>query len=284
MSWQLLTFISIVSLSFSRLLQKILLSEDKSDPIAYSIIFQFIVGIIVFIFALLRGFNLSGYEPYIGNFIIMGFLYAAFGYCLFFAFKLSDASSVALYFSTNVIWTSIASVVILGENLTVNELVGIVIIFAALIILNFNKKLQKPSKGEIYALLAAIFLGIAFANDAYIIGSNRDVPSYLTISFLLPTLITALVFPKNALNIKSFLNRNVLPKIILLGALYSIAAVAIFSAYQYGGDASIISPLNQTSIILTVIMAIFILKEKQNLNKKIIASILAVIGAIIIGI
>lgn len=282
-SWQLLTFISIITLSFSRLLQKVLLSEDKSDPIAYSIIFQFVVGFIVLIFAIVHGFSLAGYEPYIGNIILMGFLYAIFGYCLFFAFKLSEASSVALYFSTTVIWGSIASFLILGEALTGNKILGIIIIFAALIILNFNKKLQRPKKGEVYALAAAVFLGLAFTNDAYILGTSRDLSSYVALSFFLPTFLTAIAFPKSTLNIKEFLTKKTLPKILVLGVLYSISVLTIFSAYQNGGEASIISPLSQISTVLTVLLAIIFLKEKDNLNKKVLAAILAVAGAIIIS-
>lgn len=52
MSWQLLTAISVLSLSVSVILQRTLIHRDKTDPFAYAVVFQGIVGILLMVVAI----------------------------------------------------------------------------------------------------------------------------------------------------------------------------------------------------------------------------------------
>jgi len=77
MSWQLLTAISVLLFSFSVLLRRVLLHHHKSDPIAYVIIFQGLVGILTGVYALIHGFHMPDIGKYWFAILITTILYAA---------------------------------------------------------------------------------------------------------------------------------------------------------------------------------------------------------------
>ena len=79
------------------------------------------------------------------------------------------------------------------------------------------------------------------------------------------------------------LSRNFLKKLGMLSILYAASAITIFSAYQVGRNAAQIAPLNQTSTILTVILAIIFLKERSQLVRKLLGGLLSFIGIVLVG-
>ncbi len=283
MNWFILTIANVVLISFARILQKKLLNINIVDPIGFSIVFQLFTFVFVLIFALMRGFNLSGYIEFWPNIILMSFLYCFGGIFIAKAFKYTSASNVAILFSSGSIWSLFASNVFLGETINLDKIVGTVLIIIAILILQYKEKFSKLSKGDLYALLAAIFFGIAFANDAYTIGS-KDVPSFLSLAFLLPGLLTAIIFPTKIFSALSIItSKGSAILLFIISIMYAAAAVSIFNAYQSGGDVSIIYPISQTSTILITILSIAIFNEKKKIITKILASITAVIGVTILG-
>lgn len=283
MTWFFLAVFAALSISVSRLLQKILLADNKSDPIAYSAIYQFLTGSIILIYALISGFSLEGYLNYIHNMILMGFLYAIGGILLFKAIKSSEISNVLVFFTTNAIWSFLAAIIFLHDSISITKVLGVILIFVALVIVTIKDRRLKFDKGAIFALMAAFLFGIAFVNDAYIIGS-RNVASYLVIAFIFPAILTLVLVPKSIKSLPQiFLNRTLISKIILMSFFYSMSSVAIFVAIQNGGSASSVNPINQTNGIITVLLSFVLLKERDNLLKKILGIILCFIGVILIS-
>jgi uncharacterized membrane protein len=64
---------------------------------------------------------------------------------------------------------------------------------------------------------------------------------------------------------------------------YSIQAVTYYLAYQSGALLSQLSPVTKLSTVVTVLLGIIFLKERDNLPRKIIATILATAGGILLG-
>lgn len=69
----------------------------------------------------------------------------------------------------------IAALFLLGEWLTVMNTVGVGLIVAGEIVVNYAKSHWKLSRGHMYARLAAMLFGVAFTNDAYIINHYTSV-------------------------------------------------------------------------------------------------------------
>ena len=75
---------------------------------------------------------------------------------------------------------------------------------------------------------------------------------------------------------------NLIWKLCALGVIYGIGSVAMLFAYKEGSFA-LLSPLRQTGIIATTLLALaFFPSERKNIKRKVAASVLAVSGAILI--
>lgn len=170
----------------------------------------------------------------------------------------------------------------LGESLTITKIFGIVIILLAVFLVTKSPKNFRISKGEFYVLAAAFCLGVASANDAYILRTAEPF-SFTVIAFLFPSLVLLASHPKTIVEAKQLLKKNILWRIIILSLVFSIAVLASSLAYAYGAPASQAAPITNSAVILTVILATIFLKEKDNLIKKIIAAILVVLGVFLLA-
>ncbi|MDP2672159.1 MAG: DMT family transporter [Candidatus Daviesbacteria bacterium] len=281
MVWQLLVAISVVTYSISIILQRLLLKDDKSDPIAYSVVFQLLTGLIIGVYALIRGFSVPDLVPLIPNLVLMILLYGAGNIFIFKALKLGEASDFTILFASRTLWIIIAAVLFLKESFTLNQTLGTFLIIASVAIVTGKTKILHPQKSHIFALLGAAVFGLAFANDAFIL-RNFDVPSYLFIAFVAPALTVWALNPKSTQKMKPLLQGKSLQRLGILGVIYAVSAITIFLAYQIGRNAAQIAPLNQTSTMVTVILGILLLKERDNLPKKLLGAVISFVGVLLL--
>lgn len=284
MNWFILALISITTVSISSLLQKVLMKDEKSDPFVYGFFFQLFCSILIFIFAFSKGFVMPPITNLGLNFFFEAILYAGFTIFLFKALKLIEASEVTILTTTSAFWTILVALLFLGESFSMIKLLGVLLILIAVIFVNQREKQLSFhfNKGSLYALLAALCFGLAFANDAYILQHKVDAVSYTAIAFLLPSIVIVLARPSILSNIKSFLKPALITKVGLLGLFYSISAITAYLAYQAGGNASQLAPISQSRVVLTVILAAFFLNERSHLLKKLFAAILVSIGVLLL--
>lgn len=208
-------------------------------------------------------------------------------YCLgnvltFKAFKITEASEVSIIFASSTAWAVVSAVVFLGERLSLQNVIGIGLIVTGLVAINLTKSKWRFQRGHVYALLAAACFGLAFTNDAYIIGQYQSIASYMVLAFLLPGLSILLFFPKSGHHLRHFASVGTIFKVVSCGLFYAISALTIFTAYKVGGQASIISPIQQMGMIFTVILSYILLKERDKLPQKIIGTILSFLGVLLL--
>lgn len=287
MSWQILLTISVLSLAFSSLLQRVLLKGDKSDPIAFSIIFQALTGFLIGIYWLMSGGHifLNGINNFqlislLPNFILMVLLFSIGNILMCFGFKFLEASKMTILFASRAGWTVLGSALILQQTLSVKQFFGAFLIIASVILVSLNKTYKFTfSKGEKFAFLAALFFGLAVVNDAYVM-QKLDVGFYMMIAFVAPAIFQVVIFPKKIKEIKKFFNFDFFTKLIILGFFYALSAVTFFMSYQFNQNAAQISVLNQTVTVVTVLLAIIFLKEKANLARKLFGAFLSFVGVV----
>lgn len=283
MSWQLLLTTSIISYAVGVLLQRIIQKGGKNDPYAFSIFFQLTIGIVIGIYALLRGFVIPNYGDFLPNMILMVILYAIANTLIFSALTYLDAAAFTILFSSRALWTIVAAVLFLNEPFSFKQVIGTILIIISVILVSAKSKKVTLKKGEIYALLAALFFGTAFANDAYIINTYHvDVESNLFFAFVLPALAMWIIRPQATKHMKPFLNRAILLPSLALTIFYATSAITIFLAYDIAKNAAQIAPLNQTSIIIIVILSMIFLKERDNIPKKILGALVSFVGVLLI--
>lgn len=283
MSWQILILISVVLYSISVLLQRVLLRQNESRPVAYAMFFQFLTGIVLgvvgFLFA---DMSLpSNFSDLFWNLILMVILYGFSNIFIFRSLKQIEASKFSIIFATRAFFTVLASSLLLKEFLTGPQFLGTLLIFSGVVLVNSKSSKLSFDKGSLLALLAALAFGSANTNDRFLLGSFNIYP-YITIGFIAPSLLMAAVYPKELKHIKIFLDKKILKKMLILSVLYAFNAVAFFAALQKSDNSSQVASVNLTSVIATVVLAAIFLKERDNLPKKVIGAILSFVGLLLL--
>lgn len=281
MTWQLFTLISVVSLSISVILQRVLLHKDKTDPFAYAVLFQGIVGVLLMVFALAYGFKLPNIETVIVPAIISIVFYGVGHIVYAKTLQKVEASAFSVLFATQALWIMILGIVLLHETMTIAQLTGTVLIFAGVGILAKNFRSVFKEKGLLLGLLTGLMFGIAIYTWSYV-GRFTDTISWAAISFIGTSLVAFLVRPSSVRKMKPLLEPSVLWKLFALGIFYGIGSLTMLFAYKYGTFA-IVSPLRQTSIIVTVLLALtFLPMERNRIRRKILAAVICMVGVILI--
>jgi len=92
-----------------------------------------------------------------------------------------------------------------------------------------------------------------------------------------------IIYPKKLRHIKSFLQKTVLIKIVLLCIVYGISEIAFYLALKTGNNSSQIASINLTGVIVTVLLAIIFLKERTHLVQKLLGAVVAFIELFLIS-
>ena len=281
MSWQLLTIISVLSLSISVILQRTLIHRDKTDPFAYAVVFQGIVGVLLLVVAILVGLKLPGIGAVIVPAIISVIFYGVGHIVYAKTLQKVEASAFSVLFATQAVWIMLLGIVLLGESLTTIQLMGSLFIFVGVGFLVKNLASVFKDRGTLLGLLTGLMFGIAITAWSYV-GRHTDTLSWAAISFIGTSFVAFLVHPRSVQKMKPLLKPQVLATMILLAVFYGIGSLAMLFAYKEGSFA-IISPLRQTSIIVTVLLALaFLPQERNRIRRKILAAFTCAIGVILI--
>jgi len=283
MSWQLFISVSVILYSISVLIQRLILKEDQSNPVSFSIFFQFLTGVVIgiagFIFSdMSLPSNLS---PLLLNMALMIVLYGFANIFIFKSLKVTEASVFTILFATRGFFTVLASSLLLKEFLTGLQLVGALLIFISIILVNYKSKRFSFGKGELLALLGGVIFGLANTNDRYLL-NHFNVYPYVSIGFIAPSLLMATIYPKELRGIKELIKKGTLGKMFLLSTLYAASAVTFFYSLQITSSSSQVASINLTNIVLTVLLSIIFLKERSNIPKKAVGAILTFIGLLLL--
>lgn len=281
MTWQLFTIISVLSLSISVILQRILLHNYKLNPFAYAVVFQLIVGCLLLIFALPHGIKLPNIEtlvlPAIGASVFFGVGHIIYAKTL----QVVEASVFSVLFAMQAIWMMLFGILLFQENLTYMQLAGAALIFAGIGLIVKNIRSLKLNRGMLLGLLAGLLFGLAITCWSYV-GRHTDELSWAALSFFSSAAITLLVRPTTLKNLGSVLSQPVLARLSVLGVFYGLGSVTMLYAYTLG-TFSVVSPLRQTSIIVTVLLALVFLKgERTRVWQKVLAAIITFAGVALI--
>lgn len=114
MTWFAFALISVVTFSISRILQRVLMKDEKSDNVTYSIVFQLLCAFLLLIFAFYTGFTLPPIKEFSVNFIILTVGYAAATVFLFKALKTTFVSEVNILMTSSSLWTIMVALVSVG--------------------------------------------------------------------------------------------------------------------------------------------------------------------------
>ena len=238
--------------------------EEDSDSVFYTIAFELLCAILIGVFAFAHGFVLPPITKIPLNFLVMAVLYGLGTVFIFKATQLIEASEAALIASLTSLVAVISAVALLGESFGLLKIAGTLLILAgALLVVEFKRGFIW-NKGVVYALGMVVCYGLAITNDAYILHFTSDVASYSAISFLFVATFLVIISLRSFGKARDFLRISKLSKMAILAGSYSISSVTFYSALQNGAGASQMGPINQSFVIVTVLLAAIFLRERTS--------------------
>lgn len=282
MSWQLLVGLSVVLYSVNGLLHRTLMKNEKSDAYAQAVAFTGLVGLFSLIVLLLRGgFKSPLFVNELPLFLLLALLTAMAMVFGFKGLKLVDASEYAILLTSSKLWLISGAILFLRESFTVTKLLGAIIILFGVVLAEWKKQAFTLNKGAIYVLLAAIFFAAGEILSDFIV-RNFDVLSFMVYATFLITTILIVLRPRIIKKLSFYFEPKHALNIIITSVNDGLATFFSFTAYQMGRNALQIGPLMATQTLLTVLLAIIILNERDRVPQKIIGSLAAVIGTILL--
>ena len=284
LDWYTLAIISSILVSVVGVLQKIALRDQELDTVAFSIYFQFLVGIIALIISIENFGNIRWNIEMLLFIILMGLSYAIASVLYYYSLKRIELSQVKLISATRSLWILLFGLIFLAEPITLNKLTGVLLITLGIAVVYWQKKgFKKLEIPQLFVMLYAVITGVAAILDKHLLDYFSNSTTYMIFSYLLPALLTAVFIPDSISKIKPIIKFNKVNLLIIGSAiLLNAATYCLFSALKNGGQISVAGPIWQSSVIYSVIWGILFLKERQNAIKKISGSILVFIGIIFI--
>lgn len=281
MPWQLLISLSVILMSIARLLQKFLVKERLQYPVAFAIVFQFMIGISLLIFGLItQRLSLPPLKPILFNIFLIGVFFGLANVFVFKSLKELEASKFVIIFATRTFFSISATTLILEEQLSLKYVLGALVVFSGVVLVSYKRGF-KLSRAEVYALLAAVLFGVGVTNDRFLV-AQFDTFSYTTISFILTGITIVLLQPREVRFIKSFLNYRSIRDLIIFCSCYAAGVFLYLSALKAAPTTSQVVIFSLSGVILTVVFATIFLKETNQLTKKIIAALLTSIGLLLV--
>ncbi|MDQ3098224.1 MAG: DMT family transporter [bacterium] len=207
------------------------------------------------------------------------------GACLFYALndrlqttvrKNLPVSTFSIIGQSTTIFLLIISVLFFNGSLGINKIVGAILIIVANIILFYKRDGIVLNKYFWLTLLASLSFAIAISIDVGI-SQNFNLPLYVALTLFIPALMIALA---DKLHIKEIVAESKslnLKYYVITGISWALTIVFSLRTYQLG-EVSIMVSLQAVSVLLNVIVASIILKERADIYKKIIAATLVIIG------
>jgi len=281
MSWQLYTAVSVIGLSVSIILQRILLHKHKTDPVAYSVLFQLFVAVILLVAALATGFSLTGIGDVWLIACICIVLYGIGTVVYAKTLQRVEASAFSMFFATHAVWVMALGVLFFNESLTILQIIGSVFIFISVGLLAKNITRIFRDKGTLYGLATGVIYGFAITSWAYV-GREVDTVTWAAVSFVGSAAVSFLISPRSYKKMAPMLKGGVAVKMLLLALFYSIGSLAMLLAYKYG-TLTLVSPLRQTGIIVTTLLALLLLAQERNrITIKLVAACISFAGVVLL--
>lgn len=280
----MLVVINLITASLLVPLQRLLLRDDKSDPVTFTVVSQLITGVLLLPLCGLYGFRLPSLRTY-GLLMLGMFLLYAIGHYLYATtLKVVEASTFSTLLNTSTIWILATGYVVLQERPRLNTLLGATIIMISVFMLakGANRGRQDQYRRSIaMGLLVGLIFGVAASLWVYI-GRQADALSWTVMSFFgTPIIVFLLNPPRLVRQVRSYITPRLLAAIAILSIVWAVDNLASLGAYQRG-SVSVVAPLLQVSVILSVLIAVFFLNERERARWKIAAALVCFCGVALI--
>jgi len=282
--WIIFAFASAVFAGLTTILAKIGLKGVDSNlaTALRTIVVLGFAWLVVFIIGSQN--TISGISSYTLTFLILsGLATGASWLCYFRAVQIGQVSKVSPIDKSSTVLTMLLAFIFLGEGISFWTVVGM-----ALMIVGTYLMIQKSSSDDetpanrrswiIFACLAALFAALtSILGKVGIEGVESNLGTAIRTIVVLVMAWTIVLVQKKHRDVKKIEKRN-WHFIILSGIATGLSWMCFYYALQ-NGPASIVVPIDKLSIVVTVVFAFLILKERLS-TRALLGLVLLTIGTL----
>jgi drug/metabolite transporter (DMT)-like permease len=271
-NWVLIAVVAGLSSNLGNFLFRYLLKEgDDSTAFAwFHEVFRLIFFGVISIFSFQLAFDPKGLLYLLG----LGIAEFFAAYTLMKMHAHSHLSISTIVSRTRLIWVPLIAFILFGEALSIAEYVGIAVLFIGLSVASSPKKIVSD-KGLKFAYLSAF--AIALVNISLKLVAPYAGTSVVMVFMTLPSVILFPLLMKNGRRRIASSLHSKLPLKLLTGLVTANSTYLLAKAIDLG-TVSIVTALYQSMMITSVVAGIVLLKEKENIAKKIIGSLISLVG------
>ncbi|MEK7499803.1 MAG: EamA family transporter, partial [Patescibacteria group bacterium] len=164
------------------------------------------------------------------------------------------------------------------------QLIGIVVLFLAILLVQYKKGVKRIEPAVLYILASALLFAVFQVSSAEL-AKTMPAGTYLLLSFGGATLIVWLAYIKRVReDIKTLIKQKTTVAKATLFASACSTGYFVFSyfACRNAPDRGVVVVLLTAQVILSVLLGVLLLKETDRLPRKITAGVMAVIAGILI--
>lgn len=280
MIWLIFALISASASSIQSLIHRVIMLTE--EPYPYALVENLLTAL-VFVPILILEFSLP--KSYFAWFlvIISSLLWVFISVISMNAYKYTQISLKAPLSESRVIFTLLFAIFLLSEAIVTEKLIGVGLIFIALTALTYKKQKRfgdLKDKGVQFILISAFLSALVAIID-------KKAMTYFTagtfgfLVYFIPALILILFGKRYYQSAKKIIKTKTkfLIVLVILGFFFYYFKLR---AYQLA-DVSQVFPIIRLSTLFTVIGGVIFLKEREYILKKIILTLLILLGVILIS-
>lgn len=275
MNWLLWVFLSIIAISVERVInRKILANTDRY----WDYLVGYNAGAVIFLVVVAAPiqFPLLSWTT-TSLLLVSGALWFVSCALSFKADQLAEISLTSLLAQLQLVLIFAGGVVLFGEPISASRLFGLCLILLGLSCRQFLSSFF--SKGVLFKLASIVMLSVALLLDKYL--SSTLEASLVTFSgFGIPLLLSLLLQPRRSLSAFQYAKRLRFGN-FFTGALSCLSYFALVKSMAIA-PISLVMPVFQLNLMITLILGYFFLGEKQDLIARLGAVLLVLLGAIVI--
>ncbi len=196
------------------------------------------------------------------------------------AYKTEDISNINILSRSGLIITFLSGTLLLHEKVTYWNILGIIAIILGILVIFYEGKKIKPTTGFLLALGSGIMMGaMAYLRKIVL---NYINPITVVFSSQLFMTIILLLIPKSYQDLRPIWHKY--KKKIILSRFTAVSGFYLIIWSFSKGNISIANTNYETAFLLsTAFIGIWVLGEKKKIGKKLIGSLLCILGIILLN-
>lgn len=282
--WFLFAIIAVLLESLYSLFTKRLFNKGY-DPILYGGLMQFTTGVLGISLIFFSGFRFVVTPLNLGLLALDGAAYTIASMLGYYGLSKVDLSKSVILNSSGLIWALGIGFVFFRESISPTKILALVCVVAAILIVSYRKNIMSSfQKYELMLLVSALVYAFGAALDKQLVASSNP-QSYIVVSFLTAGSFVLLVNRKKLMTQKKklFADHHFIKQLLINSGCIVLAYSFLFRAYGYGGELSKVYIVLQIQTILVALFGILILKERTHIARKVLATVLAFGGLLLVN-